>query len=254
MSGKTLTCAAAAAALLLSPALATAALADDGDNPTAQQLADQAREGLRTAKSVHLNLTDKSAAASASKRVPTSIDLSLDQDANCAGSMRMGADGGSVKLIKRGADVWMKPDTEFWKAQIPGNQGSAVADLFNNRYIHGSTSDTLLIGMAGVCDLTAFQREALSDSDHVPPLKKGAETTLDGTKVIPLTYPREDGRTIMMYVTADSNHHLFRATEKGEGADTALTFTDYNKPVPSATPSADESVDISELQSELQKF
>ncbi|WP_369248696.1 hypothetical protein [Streptomyces sp. R41] len=251
MSRKTLTCATATVALLLSTGLATAATADDGNDLTAQQLSDKAQEGLVKAKSVHMKLTDKSADAATSKTQPTSIDLSLDQDGNCAGSMRMGSDGGGVQIVKRGAEVWMKPDADFWKAQMPGGQGSAAAELFKNRYIHGSTSDTLLKGVADICDLKSFQQAATGDSGDAKSLKKGAETTVDGTKVIPLTH-KEDGTTTTMYVTTDSDHHLFRATETGNGAETTLTFTDYDKPVPSATPSADQSVDIGKLRSELQ--
>lgn len=262
MSRKTWTPAAATVALLLSPALATAAPAapatpaapaDDG-NETAQQLADKARDGLLKAKSVHMNLTVRSADAKANGTQPTSMDLSLDRDGNCAGSMRMGSDGGSVEIVKRGAEVWLKPDESFWKAQIPGGQGTAVAELFKNRYFHGSTSDTLLKGMADTCDLGSFQQAATGDSGDTKSLTKGAGTTVDGTKVIPLTHREPDGRTTTLYVTADSGHRLFRATETGRGADMALTFTDYDKPVPSATPSADESVDLATFESELRKL
>jgi hypothetical protein len=60
----------------------------------------------------------------------------------------MGGHGGSVELVKRGEQVWMKPDTAFWKAQVPGPQGDAVAQLFKGRYIHGTTKDAMLKGLS----------------------------------------------------------------------------------------------------------
>ncbi|NUS75006.1 MAG: hypothetical protein HOV70_02240 [Streptomyces sp.] len=247
MAGKALIC--AAAVLLLSPVL-IAADGDDGDDLTARQLADQAKDHLLDAKSVHLKLTDRSTDTRTSTTRPTSMDLALDQHGNCVGSMTMGSHGGSVDIVKQGAEVWMKPDADFWKAQVPGGEGDAVAELFKNRYIHGSTKDAMLKGMADTCDLTSFQKEVAGD-DKASTLKKGTETTVDGTKVIPLKGV-EDGKRAVLYVTSDTPHRLVKATQRGGGTDLTLTFTDYDKPVPTATPSADESVDVGKLQQELE--
>ncbi|WP_284435047.1 hypothetical protein [Streptomyces sp. TUS-ST3] len=233
--------------LPLSPALATAA----ADDPSARELVDQAKKNLLDAESVRLKLTDRSAQARAGRTQPISMDLALDQDGNCAGSMRMGSGGGSVEIVKRGAEVWMKPDTAFWKAQVPGGQGDAVAELFKNRYIHGSTDDVMLKGMADVCDLTSFQKEITTDSSDAERLTKGRETRIDGTDVIPLRGTSE-GKKAVLYVTSDAPHRLVRATQRGDGTDMALSFSDYGRPVPSKTPSADESVDVGKLQDELQ--
>jgi len=246
MPGKALAC--VAAALLLSPVLIAA---DDGDDLTARQLADQAKDNLLHAKSVHLKLTDRSTDTRTSTTQPASMDLALDRHGNCVGSMEMGAHGGSVEIVKQGDEVWMKPDADFWKAQVPGGQGDAVAELFKNRYIHGSTSDAMLKGMADTCDLTSFQKEVAGDKNGAATLTKDDETTVDGTKVIPLK-GTEDGRREVLYVTSDSPHRLVKATQHGGGTDLTLTFTDYDKPVPTATPSADESVDVGKLQEELQ--
>ncbi|MCI3276033.1 hypothetical protein [Streptomyces cylindrosporus] len=246
---RALVCAAAGAALLLSPGPAAA---DDGGDLSARQLAQQAKKNLLDAKSVHLKLTDRSAGTSASRTQPTSMDLALDQDGNCVGTLRMAGKGGSVELVKRGEEVWMKPDSAFWKSQVPGGQGNAVAELFKNRYIHGSTKDAMLKGLADTCDLGAFQKEVDSgSSSEGKSLKKGAETEVEGTKVIPLT-GSEGGKRAVLYVTSDAPHRLVEATQRGGGTNTTLTFTDYDKPVPSKTPSPGETVDIGKLQQELQ--
>ncbi|NEA99851.1 hypothetical protein [Streptomyces sp. SID13726] len=249
MARRVLVCTAASAALLLSPALVPVAAA--ADDPSARELVDQAKENLLDARSVHLELTDRGADTRTSKTQPTSMDLALDQDGNCAGSLRMGSGGGSVEIVKRGDEVWMKPDTAFWKAQVPGAQGDAVAELFKNRYIHGSTNDAMLKGMADTCDLTSFQKDITDDSSDAGRLTKGAETKVDGTDVIPLKGTSE-GKQAVLYVTSDAPHRLVRATQKGGGTDMTLSFSDYGKPVPSKTPSADDSVDVGKLQDELQ--
>ncbi|MGW3285496.1 hypothetical protein ACWDR3_12735 [Streptomyces sp. NPDC001002] len=240
------TCTAASAALLLSPALA---VADDG--PSAKELSEQAKDNLLKTDSVHLKLTDHGTAAKDSKTQPTSMDLSLDRDGNCVGTMRMGSGGGTLELVKRGEEVWMKPDTAFWKTQVPGSQGDAVAELFKNRYIHGSTNDSLLKGLSGTCDLTGFQKELYAGGSATDaPLAKGAETKIDGTKVTPLKRT-QDGKRTVLYVTSAAPHRLVEATQKGDGTDMTLTFTEYGEPVPSATPAPDDTVDIGKLQQEL---
>ncbi|MFD3620226.1 hypothetical protein ACFWWT_34300 [Streptomyces sp. NPDC058676] len=251
MASKALVRAAASAVLLLAPALVAAG---DADDLRARQLATQAKDNLLDAESVRLKLTDRGAAASAAKTRPTSMDLALDQDGNCVGTLEMGSDGGSVEIVKQGAEVWMKPDTAFWKAQVPGGQGDAVAELFKDRYIHGSTKDALLRGMADTCDLAAFQKDLdTPDPSGRATLTKGDETTLEGTKVIPLK-GTEDGTRTTLYVTSDSPHRLVSATQKGDGTDLTLTFTDYDRPVPTKTPSADDTVDIGKLQDELRSI
>jgi hypothetical protein len=246
---RALICAAASAALVLTPALAAA---DDGGSLSAQELARQAKKNLLDARSIHLKLTDHSAGTAHSKTRPTSTDLALDRDGNCVGTMRMGGHGGSVELVKRGKEVWMKPDTAFWKAQVPGPQGTAVAELFKGRYIHGTTNDVMLRALSGTCNLTTFQKQVDSGSSAGgKSLTKGAETKADGTKVIPLK-GTEDGRRAVLYITSAAPHRLVKATQRGGGTDTALAFTDYDKPVPSATPSPDETVDIGKLQQQLQ--
>ncbi|MDN3024508.1 hypothetical protein [Streptomyces sp. S.PB5] len=248
MTRKALIC--ATAVFLLSPVLVAA---EDGDDLTAQQLADQAEDNLLGAKSVRLKLTDRSTGTAVGRTQPTSMDLALDREGNCVGSMRMGSGGGSVEIVKQGDEVWMKPDAAFWKAQVPGGQGEAVAELFKNRYIHGSTDDAMLKGMADTCDLSSFQKEVEGDGSADTTLTKGEETNVDGTKVIPLR-GTEDGKKSVLYVTSDSPHRLVKAVQRGDGTDMTLTFTDYDKPVPTATPSADDSVDVDKLQEELQSI
>ncbi|MEU1270560.1 hypothetical protein [Streptomyces sp. NPDC005799] len=250
MHGRALVCTAASVALALTPAALAAA--DDGGGLSARQLAQQAKKNLLDATSVHLKLTDRGAGVAHGKTQPTFMDLSLDRDGNCVGTLRMGGHGGSVELVKRGEQVWMKPDTAFWKAQVPGPQGAAVAQLFKGRYIHGTTKDAMLKGLSDTCDLSAFQRQVdTGSSSGGKSLTKGAETTVDGTKVIPLK-GTEGGQRSVLYVTSGAPHRLVEATLKGGRTDTTLAFSDYDKPVPSATPSPDQSVDIGKLQQRLQ--
>ncbi|TGB05561.1 hypothetical protein [Streptomyces sp. MZ04] len=235
------TAACTAVALLAAPA---AALADTEDL-SAREITDKAEKELLDAKSVTLELEQKGADLGGDE--PASMKLALDQDDNCVGSLTMADKGGSLELIKRGEKVWMKPDAAFWKAQLPGGQGEAAADIIGDRYLYGTTDDVLLKDMAGVCDLKEIQQEVRDGSGDESTLKKGDRTEVDGTDVIPVT-GREDGKTITLDVAAEGTPYLVRATEKGDGTDSVLKLSDYDKPVPKDTPSDEDSVNVSQLQ------
>jgi hypothetical protein len=241
------TCTATAAAtmgLLFSPGMGGVSSARTGGNQDPQRLAAQAQEGLRKATSVRLGYVDRSPTASSNKRLPTAMNIALDRRGNCAGTMTLGGHGGSVEIIKRGTEVWLKPDQTFWKAELPGERGVAASREYENRYIHGSTSNALLSGIASTCDLESLQRSAMVKAPNT--LKAGLARTLDGTRVVPLSF-QVNGLTSTLYVTAGKPHRLFRAAQTGPGTDLSLTFTDYNKLVLVRTPLASDSVDISQV-------
>jgi len=226
----------------------TAHAEDDIDSLTAEQISDRARDALLAAKSLHLSTRGDLGEPGA----PTSMDLSLDRDGNCAGAMRLGKEG-SVEIIKRGGTVWMKPDEAFWKSQIPGG-GSAVAELIAGRYLKGSAGDSMLKGLAEVCDLDSFQK-MLTDNPKIPRTDptKGKKTKLDGDDVIPLTTTSQ-GRKLTMYVAAAGKPYPLRLqVEKSRTDSTPATvsFSDFDKPVPSKTPPPDETVDLSALRDQV---
>ncbi|MFF3489881.1 hypothetical protein ACFYWS_00905 [Streptomyces sp. NPDC002795] len=228
------------------------AMADDGDaeDKSAQELADAAKKELLDAKSLHLKV--KNSAEDRDTRKPALVDLRLDENGNCTGELRMGtggAKGGSVDLVKRGDEVWIKPDATFWKTQLPGRSGDLAAELIGDRYVHGTTDDPMLDGLAGTCDLDSFRDRLKDGSDRATKdeLAKGDQKKVAGTEVVPLTSAGTKER-ITLYATADAPHRLVRATEKGSDESLSMTLTDYGKPVPKKTPSAEDSIDVSDLR------
>lgn len=239
---------AAAVGLLFAPGLAGVSAAQTGGNPDPRRLAAQAQEGLRKATSVRIGYTDRSAAATSNNRLPASMSLALDRDGNCAGTLTMGGNGGTVEIIRRGSEVWAKSDETFWKAELPGRRGIDAATSLAGRYLHGSTSDKLLGGIAHTCDLEALQKTATVTAP--PSVTEGLARAMDRTRVVPLSFT-VDGLKSTLYVTTDMPRRLYRATQTGQDTDLTLTFTDYDKPVPAAIPSANETVDIAKVTSQL---
>jgi hypothetical protein len=240
-------CTTALVAVPLSAPAATASAGNGIEDLSAREIADRAADAFTSAQSVRVTLDENS--ADLGRGEVSSADLTLDRDGNCNGSMRF-KDSGNVELVKRGEQVWLKADEKYWKTEVPGAEGESAAEIFKNRYIRGSTDDALLGDLAGVCDLKEIQQKAAEESRKAKDLRKGDPTTVDGTPTIPVS-GMEEGVTHTVYVATEGKPYPVRTTKKGDGKDVTATFKDYDKPVPTETPSADESVDVSKLYEEV---
>jgi len=233
--------AACAAVLVLAVTGGTAAQADDDiESLPADQIADRSREALLDARSLHL----RAQGDLGEDRAPMTVDLSLDRDGNCAGDVDLGEDEGSVEIVKRGDDVWLKPDADFWENQVPIG-GQTFEDILAGRYMKGSASDSRLRPVVEACDLDTF-RELVSDNTGKAgtTFTKGGVTTVDGVRTVPVTTAGH-GQRITAYVDTGGEHHPVRITLRGDGADAAADLSGFDEPVPTATPAPDETVDVS---------
>lgn len=166
-----LTCGVALLAGVASTAAASAGSSDGGEgdlaDKSAQQISDDALQQLLAAQSLRLR-TETSAD-------PTKLDLTLDRAGNCTGAISKG-EYGRVELVKRGDEVWMKPDAAFWKGLLPGKKGDDAAAKYRDTFLHGTTKNSFLRGVSAACDLKAFQKAATGPERRpsgTPPLTLG---------------------------------------------------------------------------------
>ncbi|MFI6120970.1 hypothetical protein ACIBCU_14125 [Streptomyces sp. NPDC051064] len=233
--------AACAAVVVLAVTGTTAAQADDDiESLPAEQIADRSRDALLDVGSVHLRARGDLGEG----RSPMTVDLRLDRNGNCAGGVDLGEDEGSVEIVKRGDSVWLKPDADFWENQVPVG-GSAFEAVLAGRYMKGSASDSRLRPVVEACDLDTF-RELVSDNagHSAGAFTKGKVTTVDGVRTVPVTRTLH-GQKLTAYVGTEGEHYPVRITVRGDGADAAVDFSGFDEPVPTATPPADETVDVS---------
>lgn len=233
--------AACAAVAVLAATGGTAAQAgDDIDSLPAEQIAERSRKALLDVRSVHL----RARGDLGENRSPMTSDLSLDRSGNCAGGVDLGEDRGSVEIVKRGDDVWLKPDTDFWENQVPIG-GQAFEDVLAGRYMKGSASDPRLRPVVEACDLDTFRELVADDAGTAAgAFTKGEVTRVDGVRTVPVTRALH-GQELTTYVKTGGEHHPVRITVRGDGADAAVDFSGFDEPVPAATPSVDETVDVS---------
>ncbi|MDT0457648.1 hypothetical protein RM550_18205 [Streptomyces sp. DSM 41527] len=247
------------AGITCTTAAAAADTSDGGEgdlaNKSAQQIADDALQQLVGAQSLRLR-TRTSAD-------PTKLDLTLDRAGNCTGAISKGKYG-SVQLIKRGNQVWMKPDAAFWKGQLPGKSGEEAATKYENTFLHGTTKNAFLGNLAAACDLKAFQKSAStpekpssgghtpSSPSHAPAvaLTKGTPTTEEGTRVLPIV-KKAKGAVQTLYVAIDGKHYPRKLTAELDHRTGVIQLSNYNTPVSTKTPAPGDTADISVLENRL---
>ncbi|MGW1375354.1 hypothetical protein ACWD6P_13910 [Streptomyces sp. NPDC002446] len=247
------------AALLAGAACAGAAAAgdpdpdDEGDlaGKSAQQISDDALHELLAAKSLRLRTRTTAA--------PTQLDITLDRAGNCAGAISKGPFG-RVEIIKRGNQVWMKPDAAFWKTQLPGSEGTEAAAKYKDTYLHGTTRDGFLESLSAVCDLTAFQKSAAGDEEPpsdapspkvTPTLTKGRPTLHEGTRVLPVV-KKIDGVVQTLYVAVKGKPYPLKLTAEIDHETGTILLSNYGRPVPAKTPAAGDTVDIAVFEELLE--
>ncbi|MFI0711932.1 hypothetical protein ACH4SK_14990 [Streptomyces inhibens] len=253
-------------AALLAGAASTDAVAtaDDPDGEgdlagkSAQQIADTALHELLAAHSLRLRTRTTGD--------PTQLDLTLDRAGNCAGTISKGALG-RVEIIKRGTQVWLKPDAAFWKSQLPGSEGTTAANKYKDTYLHGTTKgDAVLQSLADACDLKAFQKSATghdkSSSATPSPsrtpspsatatLTKGRPTTLEGTPVLPVV-KKANGDVQTVYVAINGKHYPLKLTAEIDHETGTILLSNYDTPVSAKTPAPGDTVDISSVKELLE--
>ncbi|MFF3746338.1 hypothetical protein [Streptomyces kronopolitis] len=223
----------------------------EGDlaHKSAQQISDDALHQLVAAQSLRLRTRTSTD--------PTTLDLTLDRAGNCTGAVAKGSLG-RIELVKRGNEVWMKPNAAFWKSQLPGDKGDRAAAKYKDTYLHGTTRNAFLRGLSAACDLRAFQKSAAGpDKGQQPPsgapspsvtptLTKGQPTTQDGARVLPVT-KKVDGAVQTLYVAIDGKHYPRKLTAEADHQSATILLSNYGTPVSDRTPPPSRTADISAL-------
>lgn len=232
---------------LLTPANAAQRAHPERDRPdlsdlSAEKIAEKASKQLNSASSVRLRM----------KAADLRLNLTLDEKANCSGKVEIPGKG-SVKLIKRGGTIWLKPSGAFWRAQLGGEQGESAARKFKGRYVKGTSADAELggKGLTSACDLDSFRTASGAQTGPGPSWKRGEPTRVDGHEAIPVTRAQDDVR-VRMHVSTEGKPYPLKLERQAGGERDEIGLTRYGDPVPRSTPPADRTVTVDELRSHLQ--
>jgi hypothetical protein len=209
---------------------------------TAEQIYERSKNALRDASSLKMTFDGTS------DKEHIFGHLALDRKGNCVGDIGMGSTG-HFEIIKKGAKVWMKPDTAFWKT-MGGKNGAAAAELFKGRYLTGPMSDSNLAGMSSFCSLDDMLKD-IDEPDPTEKVTKGSLTTVDGVPAITLHDVTSDSSGDF-YVATEGVPYILKADMTEDDGPVLMTFSDFDAPVKAVAPPADEVIDMTKLKN-LQK-
>jgi hypothetical protein len=210
---------------------------------TGSQIIDQAETAMTSLQSMRMVGT----VASDGQKI--TIDLSIDKDQNCTGSMDFGSTG-TVQLVHTGTRTWMKPDMAFWK-NIAAQQGDktiapAVAARLKGHWLSGGQDDPDLKSMADMCSIGKI----FGDTDKPTGATKGETTTVNGTGAVAVKATM-NGDPGTLYVATQGQPYVLR--EASDGSDPgSIDFSDFNKPVVVQTPPANLVINTDSLGKQLQ--
>jgi hypothetical protein len=179
--------------------------------------------------------------------------IQADRAGTCVASLSLPAEGSSIELLVReGSEVWLKPNTEFWRAQW-GVTDPALLSLFDGNYLHGTSSDPWLGPMAGVCSLEGFF-ESMTDSgapDGSGPTEVGAVTEYNGIPAITISGPGSSGGETTVLVATEGEPYPLFFTRDSDGGTEEVELADFNEPVQLVEPPADQVLSMEDFRAEM---
>lgn len=229
-SGTTATSATPSASPTTTPSPTPPAL----DKFTATQIISKATDAMNATQSLTADMKG------ISDGEPMTFRMSLNTKGRCTG--RMTQDGGNVEIISTGTHFYLKGDDAFLR-----QMGEGAQQLLHGKWMKTASSSSTAKDMDGVCDLKELLAGLEDKPDHPA---KGALTTLDGKRVIPITEKDpKDGSTSVAYVLADGAPYVVKVVTTGGKEPGTLLFSDFDQPVSVGAPPADQIVDIDKLGS-----
>ncbi|MFE9422740.1 hypothetical protein ACFYNO_07245 [Kitasatospora sp. NPDC006697] len=250
-SASTVSAAASAAPVSAAPAAAASPSASpsptgiDYANMTADQIGNAMQTALSSVTSMHLAGTFNTDDGK------MTLDILSAKD-DCDGNFSV-AQMGSFEVVHIGNSTWLKPDSVFWHTIATqkghASSGSALAELYKDKYLTGADNDPNLKSLAAMCDMV----KALTKKDDSSggSATKGAVTTVNGQSAIAMNVTQADGTAGgTIYLATQGQPYPLRLQQPGAKGG-QVDFKDYNKPLNIQAPPADRVIDYAQVQKKV---
>ena len=189
---------------------------------TAKQILTKTIADFKAASSVHI--------AGSERNSGQAFTMDLTVGANgCTGTVGLGGQG-SMRLLRIGSTVWMKPDDQFWKSIL----AAAPADLsaVKGKYVRLSPNGPATSSFSSFCYLSQLASQVTGAQNQ---LVKGQTATISGQPALQLKAVEQAGSA---YVTISASPEFLQTGDNSGHVD----FTDYNAPLALTAPPARQTV------------
>jgi hypothetical protein len=165
----------------------------------------------------------------------TPLTLDLHLVAAKGGTGHMSENGVGFDIIRVGNKAYIRGSEAFYKKFA----GASAAQLLKGKWLVGSATAGRFAALTPLTDVHAFFTGALGRHDT---LTKGAETTVNGQKVVALKDGANGGT---LYVATTGTPYPIELVSPGNGKQGKVTFDQWNTAVTITAPKG--AVDISKL-------
>ncbi|MGW7201322.1 hypothetical protein [Streptomyces chryseus] len=197
------------------------------------EIVDKSAEALRRAPSVRISGTMKK----------SELDLKMDNEGNCDGNVTQ--EGTHIKIVKRGAKVWLKPDHAFW-VQTLGEEAESTEELLGGRYLLTSIKDPKFGSLASICDISGFA-DSMDDDEAGETVAKGDRKEVRGTSALELIKTQAGKGPSRLYVARTGQPYPLEIHGEDQGSPAAVTLAEYGAQFTFTTPGPTEAMDVEKL-------
>ncbi|MDQ0764304.1 hypothetical protein QF027_006939 [Streptomyces canus] len=162
------------------------------------------------------------------EREGTKSDLRLSAT-ECVGTVEI-SEKGSFEIIRKGNDIWAKPDSAFAKGL---NSALGESAFSTEKWTHGTSSNALMAKLASWC-----HQEQLSAPDTLDAgskVTKGKAATVDGQQAVPVVLT-EKGESVTWYVATTGKPYFIKQDSTRDDMQD-LTDSDFGGSVGAKAPS-----------------
>ncbi len=168
------------------------------------------------------------------------IDLALDTDGVCAGSLTVM--DGTAQIIAGPDGQFLKGDEAFWASAAGGEQAAAqVVALLGEKWAKVPDEEG---GFSSFCDLDQLLDEFDSIDSTEGSVTVGAQEDIGGVPSLELISDDETPTTA--WVATSAPHYIVKVTAEGEESG-SIVFSDFDEPVEAQAPAESDVVDLSKL-------
>jgi hypothetical protein len=162
------------------------------------------------------------------EREGSTSDLRLSAT-ECVGTVEV-SEKGSFEIIRKGNDIWAKPDSTFAKGL---NSALGENAFSTEKWTHGKSSNALMAKIASWCHQEQLRTPDTLDADSKA--VKGKVTTVDGQRAVPVVLT-EKGQSVTWYVaTTGKPYFIKQDSTRDDMID--LTDSDFGGSVGAKAPS-----------------
>ncbi|MFF0018126.1 hypothetical protein [Streptomyces sp. NPDC005374] len=162
------------------------------------------------------------------ERADAKTDLRVSAT-ECVGTVEI-SEKGSFEIIRKGSDVWAKPDSTFAEGM---NAALGKTTLSTEKWIHGTPANALMAKLASWCHPEQFTAPDTLDTGSKA--TKGKVTTVDGQQAVELVLA-EKGESVTWYVATTGKPYFIKQDSTRDDMQD-LTDADFGTPVGAKAPS-----------------